>query len=196
MKFNLWPCFWCSVFTLQNRLCRTHSRSSPFSRCACACYSVSLTNELLAIYLAYRCAHLCITVCVLYIWMGNVCTLRMPALMCIMYANSYWHNGHNRARAHTQSYNVRTGATKKLYNHSPGNGCVSSLTRLLVCSLFRLHYLTRLNDFMPYFEVHIANEVSHFADTTPHIQLGNIQAVFVIATHNFCSSLYRWHLEK
>lgn len=71
--------------------------------CVCACYSVSLTNELLAIYLAYRCAHLCITVCVLYIWMGNVCTLRMPALMCIMYANSYWHNGQTYAHKHTHN---------------------------------------------------------------------------------------------
>lgn len=57
--------------------------------------------------------------------------------------------------------------------------------RSLTCSLFRLHYLTRPNDFMPYFEVHIANEVSHFADTTLYIQWGHIQAVFVIATHHF-----------
>lgn len=48
--------------------------------CVCACYSVSLTYELLAIYLGYRCAPF---MCAVSIWMGNVCTLRMPALMCI-----------------------------------------------------------------------------------------------------------------
>lgn len=60
---------------------------------------------------------------------------------------------------------------------------MGAYTRTLTCS-FQLHYLTRPNDFMPYFEVHIANEVSHFADTIIH-SIGQYSGRIVIASHNF-----------